>query len=245
MPTRKRTTREDDCRPDIVVRGRARLPIRRRMPRRPARRARSPSRARAAGTGACRSGPGGASGLVSGLVARHASNATRNCGRKRRSAIAIACSLPAVYAANHALKVEESKFRSSIASRWARFAFDLAVEDSARSTRDSVLHFAAAYPDQAANKATIERSTASAIESSRSRCSCASVLGVLGDFLADLGRRQSLGHDGALGPNGRLCPGAVPRAGLAPGRMRRPDPSGRGCRAARAARCSPGAPGRR
>ena len=56
-----------------------------------------------------------------------------------------------------------------MASRFARLAFVLAVEASARLTRDSVVHFAAANPDQAARRATIESRTASAIESSRSR----------------------------------------------------------------------------
>jgi hypothetical protein len=77
-------------------------------------------------------------------VARHASNATANSGRKRRSAIAIASRLRAVYAANHASKVDESKDRSSIASSVARLALVRAPEASARITRDSVLHLAAA-----------------------------------------------------------------------------------------------------
>ena len=63
---------------------------------------------------------------------------------ERRSATVIACSLRAVYAANQASKVEESKFRSSIATRFARLASVLAVADSAKSTRDSVFQLAAA-----------------------------------------------------------------------------------------------------
>jgi hypothetical protein len=82
--------------------------------------------------------------LVSGCVARQASNATRNFGRKRRSAITIASLFPAVYAENQASKVEESKLRRLIAWRLARLASDRSFEESASRTRDSVLHFAAA-----------------------------------------------------------------------------------------------------
>ena len=61
-----------------------------------------------------------------------------------------------------------------------------------------MLHFAAAYADQAAMRVTSESSTASAIESARSRPSpwlaVRDVGGMLGDLLADLRRCQSLGH---------------------------------------------------
>ena len=73
-----------------------------------------------------------------------------------------------VNAENHALNVEASKFRRSIDSMSARLASDLRVEASASFTRDSLLHFAAAYPDQAAMRATIDNRTASAIERMRS-----------------------------------------------------------------------------
>jgi hypothetical protein len=63
------------------------------------------------------------------------------------------------------LKVDESKFRTEIAFSSARLAFVLRVVASARSTLDSVLHFAAAYPAHAASRATTDSRTASAIHS--------------------------------------------------------------------------------
>ena len=49
-----------------------------------------------------------------------------------------------MYAENQASNAEESKFRNSIASRAARFAVARAADARASSTRDSVLHLAAA-----------------------------------------------------------------------------------------------------
>src|SRR5690349_18109189 len=113
-------------------------------------------------------GPGGALGFVAGDVAIHASNATLNSGRNRRAATSIAVWFPTEYAAYHAEKVDESKLRRSSAVCCARFACDRDVADSASFTRDSVLHFAAPYPDQAPVRATTASRTASATESSRS-----------------------------------------------------------------------------
>jgi hypothetical protein len=76
-------------------------------------------------------------------VAIHALKATRNRGRKRRTAIASFCGLFRVKAVNQALKVEESKLRSEMASRSSRVARLPRLDALAMSTRDSVLHFAA------------------------------------------------------------------------------------------------------
>src|SRR4051812_17592287 len=109
-------------------------------------------------------GPFGAWGFISGCVARQASKATPNSGRKRRSAITSASLFPTVNAANQASNVVESKLRRLMAWRFARLALERSVEASASRTRDSVLHFAAAKPDQAAISATIESRMASMIE---------------------------------------------------------------------------------
>ena len=58
--------------------------------------------------------------------------------------------LPATKAENHALKETESSVRSCSASRSARFALVRAAEAFASVTEDSVLHFAAANPENAA-----------------------------------------------------------------------------------------------
>ena len=76
-------------------------------------------------------------------MAIHALKATRNAGRKRRSAIASFCGLFSVNAVNHAVKVEESKLRSDRAMRSSRVAMLRSVEDWAISTRDAVPHRAA------------------------------------------------------------------------------------------------------
>src|ERR1700728_936085 len=106
-------------------------------------------------------GPGGASGLCSGSVAIHALKATRNWGRKRRTAIASFCGLFKVNAINHALNVEASKLRSVLAVRSSRVARLPSVEARAMSTRDAVPHCAAEYPAQAAVTVTSASSTAS------------------------------------------------------------------------------------
>ncbi len=89
-------------------------------------------------------GPGGAAALVAGLVAIQASNATRNSGRNRCSAMRIADLSPAVYAVNHVLNVETSKLRSSMAESCARFAWVRVAEAFASESDDSVPHFAEA-----------------------------------------------------------------------------------------------------
>lgn len=78
-----------------------------------------------------------------GSVAIQALNAIRNAGRKRRTARASFCGLFRVKAMNQALKVDASKLRSDIAARSCRVAKVRSVDDSAMSTRDSVLHRAA------------------------------------------------------------------------------------------------------
>jgi hypothetical protein len=75
---------------------------------------------------------------------------------------------------NQDSKVDESKSRSSPASESARLASIRRLDAVASSTRDSVDHFAAAYPDHAASSATTESRTASVMEMSRSRRSCGS-----------------------------------------------------------------------
>ena len=75
------------------------------------------------------------------MVASQASKATRKAGRKRRSAIAMSSWLPATFAVNQAVKVDESKFRLVSASEVAVAAWVRSVDARARSRRDSVLHF--------------------------------------------------------------------------------------------------------
>ncbi len=113
-------------------------------------------------------GPAGASGFVNGSVAIQASNATLNSGRKRRSATATASSSSARYASNQALNVVASPTRNSSDSWNARFASVRIAEAFARWSDDSVPHLAAEKPDQAAAIVTIDRSSASPIEISRS-----------------------------------------------------------------------------
>src|SRR5580698_559261 len=108
-------------------------------------------------------GPGGACGLCSGLVAIQALKATRNWGRKRRTAIASFCGLFSVKAMNQALKVEASKLRSEMAVRSSRVARLPRVEARAMSTRDAVPHCAAEYPAHAAVIVTSASRTASQI----------------------------------------------------------------------------------
>ena len=87
-------------------------------------------------------GPAAASGLFEGSVAIQASNATLNSDRNRFSAIAIPSWLPSRYAVNQALNVVESRSLVAMASRLARFASLRAADALARSSRDSLLHFA-------------------------------------------------------------------------------------------------------
>jgi hypothetical protein len=68
--------------------------------------------------------------------------------------------------------VDESKLRSSKASSFAWLASIRKLDAAAISRRDSVDHWAAAYPDHAASSATTASRTASVMEMSRSRCSC-------------------------------------------------------------------------
>jgi hypothetical protein len=68
--------------------------------------------------------------------------------------------------------VDESKLRSSKARASARLASIRRLDALASSTRDSVDHLAAAYPDHAASNATTESKAASVMEMSRSRSSC-------------------------------------------------------------------------
>ena len=70
--------------------------------------------------------------------------------------------------------MDESKLRSSKAFSSARFPSIRRLDAMASSKRDWVDHLAAAYPDQAASSATRESRTASVMEMSRSRPSCAS-----------------------------------------------------------------------
>src|SRR5215468_2414481 len=73
------------------------------------------------------------------------------------------------YAVNQALKVSESKFLSWKLSRSARFASVLAADALASWSEDSVPHFAAAKPDQAARTATTASRIASMTVITRSR----------------------------------------------------------------------------
>ena len=97
------------------------------------------------------------------MAAIHALKATRNSGRKRRTAIASFCGLFKVNAMNQALKVEASKLRSERAVRSSRVARLPRVETRAMSMRDAVPHFDAEYPAQAAVMVTSASSTASQI----------------------------------------------------------------------------------
>src|SRR3954453_13580364 len=106
-------------------------------------------------------GPGGADALWSGSVARQASNATRNSGRNRRSAIAIVAGSLSVNAMNQALKVLATQLRFSAATVSSRFAWMRSVEACARFNRESVSHLAAEYPVHAVTLVTTESSTAS------------------------------------------------------------------------------------
>ena len=101
--------------------------------------------------------------MCRGSVVIQALKATRNWGRKRRTAIASFCGLFRVNAVNHALKVEASKLRSEMAVRSSRVARLRSVEDWAMSTRDTVPHRAAEYPAQAAVMVTSASRTASQI----------------------------------------------------------------------------------
>jgi hypothetical protein len=74
------------------------------------------------------------------------------------------------------------------------FAFVRVAEASASARDDSVPHFAAENPDQAATMVTIERRSASPIAIAVVPAVTAGVLGVLADLLADLGRRESFAH---------------------------------------------------
>ena len=96
-------------------------------------------------------------------MAIQASKATLNSGRKRRSATACFSGSSNVNAMYQALKVEESKLRVDSALRSARVARLRRVAASAISMRDSVIHLAAAYPDQAAAIVTSDSSSASPI----------------------------------------------------------------------------------
>src|SRR5262245_44075239 len=113
-------------------------------------------------------GPFGAEGFVNGFVASQARNATSYWGRKRLSARRSSRLFPARYAANQALKFAASCARSVNDCWKARFASVRVVDACASWSLDSVPHFAAEYPDQAAVSVTIESSTASTIEIRRS-----------------------------------------------------------------------------
>src|SRR4029453_7404578 len=114
-------------------------------------------------------GPAGAFGFVNGCVAIHASNATRYGGEKRRSAIRWSCSLPRRRAVNQALNLDASVARAVCDSVKARLASVRVAEALASLSEDSVPHFAAEYPAQAAVRATMESSTASVIGINRAR----------------------------------------------------------------------------
>src|SRR5262245_39484650 len=105
--------------------------------------------------------------LLKGCVASHALEAALNLGRNRFSATRASFLSPLMYASNQALKVTASRTRS-VSDCWkARFAFARIAEAFASLRDDSVPHFAAENPDQAATFATIESSSASLIEISR------------------------------------------------------------------------------
>jgi hypothetical protein len=74
----------------------------------------------------------------------------------------------------------------------ARFAFVRVPDACASLSDDSLPHFAAEKPDEAATMATIERTTASAIASQPGWSRLC--FRMLADLLANLGRRQPLRH---------------------------------------------------
>ena len=85
--------------------------------------------------------------MWAGSVANHASNAGRYPGRRRFRASCSARLLPATYALNQALNETESSVSVWSASRSARLALVRSADAFASDTDDSVLHFAAAYPE--------------------------------------------------------------------------------------------------
>ena len=176
--------------------------------------------ARAVGTAACRSGPAARCGLVSGLVARHASNATRKPGRKRRSARAIACLFTGRVGGEPRLEgrgVEVSD--SSIAAMLARLAFVRAVEASAQADprlgapfRRRVSGPGGHHRDDRQQDGLDDRDQAVPV---RSCASCPSLgLRAPGDLLPDLLRGQPLWHvNSSVRPRTPWASGAVCLAG--------------------------------
>jgi hypothetical protein len=97
--------------------------------------------------------------------------------------------------------VDESKLRNSKASASARLASIRRLDAVASSTRESVDHLAAAYPDHAASQ-RYDREQHGLGDGDEPVAPLAQVgvLRVLADLFPDLARRKPLRHGGSLTP---------------------------------------------